>query len=87
MDDELLICDIDVSVLTNEENSASCNLCSKFIALQSLCPHTITCFMSFTMQPNSNAAGSLVVSSSMKCWECGMTLPAFRTRKVKHYFR
>lgn len=51
-----------------------------YFTLQSECPQTIICRMSFTTQPNSNAAGSLVVGSSRKCWECGIIFPALRTR-------
>lgn len=44
------------------------------------------CLISFTTHPNSNAAGSFVVSSSKKCCECGMTFPAFRTKNHKQFF-
>jgi hypothetical protein len=47
--------------------------------LQSECPHTIMCLMSFTIHPSSNAAGSFVVASSRKCCEWGIKLPALRT--------
>lgn len=68
-------------LLTWDANSLSCNLYNKFIALQSLWPQTIMCLMSFTIQPNSKAAGSFVVNSSKKCCEWGMRFPAFLTGK------
>lgn len=71
--------------LTFEANSVSCNLNKRFIALQSLCPQTIICLISFTTQPNSRAAGSFVVNSSKKCCECGITFPALRTVKGMYF--
>jgi hypothetical protein len=56
------------------------------LTLQSECPQTITCLISFTIHPSSNAAGSVVVASSRKCCECGIKLPALRTATEKLFY-
>lgn len=64
---------------TLEAKSGSLSWYKRFIALQSLCPQTIMCLMSFTTHPSSRAAGSQLKYSSWKCWAWGIRLPAFRT--------
>lgn len=68
--------------LTVEANSGSRNWYRRFMALQSLCPQTTTWRMSFTIHPNSRAAGSQLKYSSWKWWEFGITFPAFRTEML-----
>lgn len=71
----------EASLLTRVASSLFRKVYNKFIALQSLWPHTIMWRILFTTQPNSNAAGSQLKHSSWKCCACGTKLPAFRTAK------
>lgn len=70
-------------ILALLDSSLLFSLYNKFIALQSLCPHTIICLILFTIQPSSSAAGSQLVISSAKYWEWGITFPAFRTEIIQ----
>jgi hypothetical protein len=69
--------------LENEMPMQHTNLQWLTFTLQSECPQTIICLISFTIHPSSNAAGSVVVASSRKCCEWGIKLPALRTATKK----
>lgn len=70
------------TIHTMLDSSLLLSLYKRFIALQSLWPHTIMCLMSLMMQPSSSAAGSQLVISSTKYCEWGMTFPAFLTENM-----
>lgn len=57
-----------------------CGTLGTILTLQSEWPQTIMCLIPLTTQLSSRAAGSLVVGSSRKCCECGIKLPALRTK-------